>query len=153
MAGSEQARAWVFGGTGTVGSAVVRELTQRGLACSFTWHQNERAARELEASSGAHPLRFFAEQSSSIGGWVEHAVSERGVPSVLVYAIGISARKSLPELEVEEFEAALRVNVTAPFALLRALGPWVAKAGSALDAVLIGALDRGQSLPLPVHFA
>jgi 3-oxoacyl-[acyl-carrier protein] reductase len=153
MAGSETARAWVFGGSGTVGSAVVRELTRRGLECSFTWHSNERAARELEASTGARPLRFLAEQTSKIAGWVEQALIERGLPSVLVYAVGISAHKSLAELGVEDFEAAMRVNVTAPFALLRALGPAVAKASGALDAVLIGALDRGQSLPLPVHFA
>ncbi|MFZ5892064.1 MAG: SDR family NAD(P)-dependent oxidoreductase [Myxococcota bacterium] len=151
MAGSE--RAWVIGGSGTVGRAVVQELARRGLDCSFTWHESENTARELERLTGARALRFDASKPQEVDGWVQYAVSEFGLPRVLVYAAGISAGKSLAELDVAEFEHALRVNVTAPFALLRALGAAVSHANAKLDAVLLGALDRGQSLPLPVHFA
>ncbi|MGC4087423.1 MAG: SDR family oxidoreductase [Polyangiaceae bacterium] len=153
MAASERGPAWVFGGSGVVGSAVVKELTQRGFECRFSWHHNDRAARSLESACGAHGFHFAAERLAEVDAWVEHSVREWGVPRAFVYAIGVSANKRLAELDIAEFEQAMRVNVTAPFALLHALSPHIEKAGTGLDAVLIGALDRGQSLPLPVHFA
>ena len=153
MADSEKKLAWVIGGSGVVGSAVVKELTERGLDCIFTWHDDETRAHALARASGAKPLRFCAEHTQAIEAWVRSTLSEHGVPRMFVYAAGVSSPKKLPELGVDEFEAALRVNVTAPFALLRALANAIEANRTPLDAVLIGALERGQSLPLPVHYA
>ncbi|HET9932633.1 MAG TPA: SDR family oxidoreductase [Polyangiaceae bacterium] len=149
MAASEHQHAWVIGGSGAVGSAVVRELRARGLTCTFTWYENEAAAHELARATGARPLRFAAECSTEIEAWVEGALRDHGAPRALVYAAGTSAALKLDAIDVDVFERALKVNVTAPFLVLRAL----AKRHAPFDAVLVGALDRGQSLPLPVHYA
>lgn len=149
MAGSEPQRAWVIGGSGTVGSAVVRELRARGLSCLFTWHENESAAHALAASTGAYPLRFSAESLDQVEPWVDAALSEHGAPRALVYAAATSAALKLDAIDIDVFERTMRVNVTAPLMLLRALS----KRHAPFDAVLLGALDRGQSLPLPVHYA
>jgi uncharacterized protein YbjT (DUF2867 family) len=34
-------RAFVFGGTGTVGSAILRELARRSVHATFTYHRSE----------------------------------------------------------------------------------------------------------------
>jgi 3-oxoacyl-[acyl-carrier protein] reductase len=115
----------------------------------FTWHENEAGAHALARSTGAQPCRFFAEFPEQAEAWVEGALDEHGAPSALVYAAATSAALKLDAIDVGVFEHTLRVNVTAPFMLLSAL----AKRHAPFDAVLLGALDRGQSLPLPIHYA
>ena len=47
--------ALVLGGTGYVGSAVLRDLARRGIAATFTFHTNEDKARMLAAEYGHTP--------------------------------------------------------------------------------------------------
>ena len=49
--------ALVLGGTGVVGSAVLRELARRGIAAVFTYHRSEDKARGLELELGHRAVR------------------------------------------------------------------------------------------------
>jgi 3-oxoacyl-[acyl-carrier protein] reductase len=151
--GSERKTAWVFGGTGCVGSAVVRELTARGLECRFSFCQNEAAARTLHEATGAHARQLDASSGEAVRSWVEEGLALSGLPRVVVYAAARSEQAALDAIEPDVWDAALRVNVSAPFFVLQSLARRLAVEKGPLDAVLVGALDRGQSLPLPVHFA
>jgi 3-oxoacyl-[acyl-carrier protein] reductase len=151
--GSERTVAWIFGGSGSVGSAVVRELTARGLSCRFSFHRNEAGARALHEATGAHAFALDASSVDAVRSWVEEALAASGLPRVVVYAAARSETVALGAIEPDEWDAALRVNVSAPFFVLQSLARRLAVEKGPLDAVLVGALDRGQSLPLPVHFA
>ena len=45
-------RAFVFGGSGTVGSAVLRELARRGVPAVFTFHRSADKAKVLAQAQG-----------------------------------------------------------------------------------------------------
>jgi 3-oxoacyl-[acyl-carrier protein] reductase len=79
------------------------------------------------------------------------SLDEGGAPSVLVHCAVVSHTKALGELSLSDWDDAVAVNCRAPFLVCQALAPRLAAAGEG-HVVLVGALDRAQSLPLPVHF-
>jgi 3-oxoacyl-[acyl-carrier protein] reductase len=50
---------------------------------------------------------------------------------------------------VAGWDCAMAINVRSAYVVAR----WIAERGKPCDLVLVGGLDRAQSLPLPVHFA
>ena len=68
---------------------------------------------------------------------------------VVIHCAGISSASPLTELDAAAWDAAFAVNVRAAFLACQ----WVASRGTRCDVVLVGGLDRTQSLPLPVHYA
>ena len=140
-------RALVLGGTGAVGSAVVRRLLADGTQVAFTWLKNEDRAAEL-IDAGAQGHRVQLADADAVRAFVE----DLGGPDLFVHA-AVSARQvGIAETSVEDWNDAVAVNVRAPFVAIQALLPGFAQRGGG-EVVLSGALDRGQSLPLPAAFS
>jgi 3-oxoacyl-[acyl-carrier protein] reductase len=189
-------RALVLGGTGFVGSAVLRELARRGVPAAFAFHTSKDKARVLATEFGHTAFHVNLADADATRAALETqdadvvihcaAVSAdvRLAPeaprsssqSIAVDPSAFEARESTRPFQllddVDEAVAALQhamaVNVQSAYQLLR----WVADRHSAspfgdaaqpggagpcrrapCDVVLVGALDRAQSLPLPAHFA
>lgn len=118
--------ALVLGGTGYVGSAVLRELARRGIPATFTFHTQEDKARVLAAEYGHTAVRMDLTTSA-----------EFPAADVLIHCAAISG---------EDWAPSFAVNVESAYRLARsATGP--------ADVVLVGGLDRAQSLPLPPVYA
>ncbi len=141
--------ALVTGGTGAVGSAVLRALAARGIPSVFGYHSStdkaEALSRELGARALRCDLRDRAAIRASLGG-LERA------PDVFIHCAAVSRNASLAELTDADWDDSLEINGRAAFTIGQLLAPSMAQAGGG-DIVLVGALDRAQSLPLPVHFA
>lgn len=142
-------RALVVGGSGHVGAAVVRELARRAIPTTFTHHRGEERARSLAAETGARaePLDLA---SGSAGARLAELAAER--PTRLVYCAA-----SLGPLDLAASDAASAAEpwVVGPqgaLASVRAVAPGMREAGEG-SVVLVTALDRGQTLPLPPAFA
>ncbi|MHB9864002.1 SDR family NAD(P)-dependent oxidoreductase [Streptomyces sp. YIM S03343] len=85
--------AFVAGGTGGIGAAVVRVLAERGCAVAFTYRSSERAAEELAGevrSSGREvlPLRLDLGDEEATARAVSGAADRFGGLHTLVYAAG-----------------------------------------------------------------
>jgi 3-oxoacyl-[acyl-carrier protein] reductase len=138
-------RAFVFGGSGTVGSAVLRELARRSVHATFTYHRSEDKAKMLAAELGHTAVRVDLADAAATT-----ALLDAQPPvDLVVHAAGVSAGLALPEIDIATWQNAMAVNVQSAFLACR----WVAARARRCDVVLVGGLDRAQSLPLPPHFA
>lgn len=138
-------RAFVLGGTGTVGSAVLHELARRGVPAVFTFHRSEDKARMLALELGHTAVQVDLADPAAT-----NAMLDAQAPAdVVIHCAGVSAGLALAELHVAAWQQAMAVNVQSAFLACR----WVAQRARRCDVVLVGGLDRTQSLPLPAHFA
>lgn len=139
-------KALVIGGTGTVGSAVLRELANRGVASAFTFHRNEARARALAGELGHTAFAIDLADPVALRG----ALDAQPAPDVVICCAGITASPPLVELDPAAWQRAVAVNVGGPLEVCR----WVASSRTRpTDVVIVGGLDRTQSLPLPVGYA
>ncbi len=138
-------RAFVFGGTGTVGSAVLHELARRSVPAVFTFHRSEDKARVLALELGHTAVKVDLADAAATTAMLD----AQEPADVVIHCAGVSAGLGLPEIEIATYQHAMAVNVQSAFLACR----WVAKLARRCDVVLVGGLDRTQSLPLPVHFA
>lgn len=126
-------RVLVFGGTGHVGQAVLRQLTQTDAAVVFTWHTNKKKAKALTAELGYAAYALNLKNVNAIRSLVRELM-----PDVLIHAAAIN---------VDDLDACYAVNCRSAYVAVNAMptGP--------RDVVLLGGLDRVQSLPLPPAYA
>lgn len=140
--------ALIFGGSGTVGQAVVRALAASGLSVRFTYLHGEATARALAEETGATALRLDLRDAeatrAALAAWREPA------PRVFVHCAAKSQNQPLAALSLTDWEELFAINCRAAFLAAQALAPAMQAGG---EIILLGAMDRAQSLPAPVHFA
>jgi len=136
--------ALVLGGTGVIGSAVVRALAARGVPTTFTYFQNEARARELGAGGVRVDLGKPAE--------VRALFTER-TPDILIHCAAVNRQGALSELTVDDLDASLALSGRATFIAVQELARKLIAEGRPGHVVLVGALERAQSLPLSAPFA
>lgn len=149
---AEGRRALVLGGTGAVGEAVLRALRARGVTADFTWLRSEERARALERELGHRARRLDLAEPAALTALVRELFAGDAPPDVAIHCAGVL--EAAPALEVtdEAWERAFAVNGRSAFVACRELARGMAVRGRG-SIVLVGALDRGQSLPVPVAFA
>lgn len=143
-------RAIVLGGTGAVGSAVLRELAARGARVSFSFHQAEERAAALSKELGFPAFRVDAGDGSALRAAMRAVAFDGAAPDVLVHCVG--TLESAPALELDDaaWDHAIAVNARSAFVAGAELARRAERGG---DIVFVGGLDRAQSLPVPVSFA
>lgn len=117
----------VTGGGGGFGRAFAKRFA-RGGAKVAVWDINKEAgeetARQAQAADGE--ARFFAvdlSDAQQINAAVEQTLAAYGTPYVLINNASVYPRKSVIDMPVGDWERALRINITAPFLIVRAFGP------------------------------
>jgi NAD(P)-dependent dehydrogenase (short-subunit alcohol dehydrogenase family) len=122
-------RAIVTGAAGGLGSAIVARLLRDGLAVSGI-DINAAELSVLEERMASDRFDTFAVDLASavaISEAVEQIGSREGGVHVLVNAAGLISRRSLDELDVEEWDRVMAVNLRAPFlaskSCVRHMGP------------------------------
>jgi 3-oxoacyl-[acyl-carrier protein] reductase len=144
-------RALVFGGSGAVGSEVVRGLAAREIATVFTYYQSKDRAESLAAQTGATALRCDLRDPDAVRELIRSLTRADSVTH-FVHCAAVTRAATLSQLTIEDWEAAQSINARSAFIACQELLPRFTDSGGG-EVVLVGALDRGQSLPLPVHFA
>jgi 3-oxoacyl-[acyl-carrier protein] reductase len=138
-------RALVLGGTGTVGSAVLRELARRGITADFAYCASADKAKMLATEYGHTAFQVDLADAAA----TRAALDALDTPDVVIHCAGVSGGLALPEIDVATWQRTMAVNVQSAYLACQ----WIAARGKPCDVVLVGGLDRAQSLPLPAHFA
>lgn len=114
-------KAFVTGGTGSIGAAIVCALRESGADVDFQFNSNHTGAAKLAEETGAVAVQM------NLGEAFQVDLSD---VDILVNSAGILLTKtSIEEVSDEEMEETLAVNLLAPFRLMRAAVPGMKSRG------------------------
>jgi NAD(P)-dependent dehydrogenase (short-subunit alcohol dehydrogenase family) len=125
----------VAGGTGALGSAVVRELVDTGYDCTVTWIA-DRELERAQAGFGDSVSFVRADLVDPDGGADEAVASVDDLEAVVDLVGGFASGPLLHETSWSDFEGMLRLNLAPAYNLARAAMPrFVERGGGAFVAV------------------
>jgi 3-oxoacyl-[acyl-carrier protein] reductase len=106
----------------------------------------------LAAEYSLQAVQLDLRETASVARLATDLEREGALPNVIIHCAATSRYASLEQISEEDWHAVQTVNGFSAFLTCQQFGPKLAAQGGG-DIVLVGALDRTQSLPLPVHFA
>jgi 3-oxoacyl-[acyl-carrier protein] reductase len=147
--------AFVTGGTGAIGTAIVRSLASHGARVSFSFSSQEEKARALETELGADRAKAFHLDVLDNAGLVKAAGQierEFGSVDILVNNAGITQVMPFALIEEEDWDRMMDVNVKGMFLVTKAFvrGMIRRKKGAMVN---LGSLAGMRVLEVPVHYA
>jgi len=127
-AGPAQRVALVTGGSRGIGAAICRRLARDGFVVHLTYREAEDAAKQvaadIEAAGGqVHTHRADVAEEAQVRRLLGDVIGRSGTVHVLVNNAGIIDDRLLPLTRLAQWERVLRVNLTGPFLLCRAVVP------------------------------
>ncbi len=149
--------AFVTGGSGAVGAAIVRALAREGARVAFSFHAQEEKARQLEKSLTAQGAGVRAYGLDVLDGsgalrLAENIERELGPVDILVNNAGVTQVLPFALIEEEDWDRAMDVNVKGMFLTTKAfVRPMIRRKRGAI--VNLGSLAGMRVLEVPVHYA
>lgn len=147
--------AFVTGGTGAVGAAIVHSLVRHGARVGFSYHNQEDKARTLERELGGECVKAFPlDVLDKVGSLktAEQVERELGPVDILVNNAGITQVMPFALIEEEDWDRMMDVNVKGLFLVTKAFvrGMIRRKKGAVVN---LGSLAGMRVLEVPVHYA
>ena len=123
---------WVFGGAGYLGQSVVSLLASMHarVLCVDLADKAQQMVENLDLHGQVTPATLDASDVAATEAFVADQLAKRGTPHGLVVMTYASTAKRLGDLTVEDFDRVNHGNLTATFALARAVGQRLAERGS-----------------------
>lgn len=136
-------KALVLGGSGVIGSAVVRGLRARNVETTFTWFENETKAKAL----GGDAIRVDLTKPDFA------SVLFSTTFDILVHCAAVHPLATFADLGAADFDTPVALAGRATFLAVQAFSKRLIAEKKPGHVVLVGALERAQSLPLSAPFA
>lgn len=152
-------RTLVFGGSGTVGQEVCRQLLASGSRVALTYHTRGQVQQELpEAIALQADLGSIPEVERA----VDAAAEALGGLNAFVQCAGLAvspgdpvtagSHQRMQDVREAGWDSLMAVNVKSAYFACRHLMPHLRQAGGG-NIVLIGSVDGVKPMPTPVHYA
>lgn len=121
----------VTGAGGGFGRAFCKRFGRAGAKVA-AWEINPQAGAETvnQVKAGGGEARFFQvdlSDTAQIASAVEQTLTAYGTPYLVINNASIYPRSTVIDMKVEDWERTLKVNITAPFLIVRAFGPHMLK--------------------------
>jgi 3-oxoacyl-[acyl-carrier protein] reductase len=149
--------AFITGGNGAVGRAIVRVLGREGCTVTYSYHSHADKARELDtqlvaAGIRAHSFPLDVRDGPAAAQLAEQIEREIGPVDVLVNNAGVAQVMPFALLEEEDWDFVLDTNVKGMFLVTKAFlrGMIRRKRGAIVN---MGSLAGMRVLDVPVHYA
>lgn len=108
--------AFVTGGSGDIGAAIVRKLKKCGYNAIIGYFSNESRAKNLAKDSGGFPIYIDVTSEESVKAAFDAARKRFGRISVLINCAGVALKQSVvTEVTEEDFDRVFNVNVRGVF--------------------------------------
>ncbi|MCX7006784.1 MAG: SDR family oxidoreductase [Kiritimatiellaeota bacterium] len=149
--------AFVTGGTGAVGAALVRCLAGYGARVAFSFHAHEPAARQLEQELGAagRTAKAYALDvcdAAAVQRVAAQVEAEVGPVDILVNNAGLTQIMPFALIEEDDWDLIMNVNVKGMFLVTKAFArAMIRRQRGAI--VNLGSLAGMRVLEVPVHYA
>jgi NAD(P)-dependent dehydrogenase (short-subunit alcohol dehydrogenase family) len=123
----------VTGAGGGFGRAFCKRFGRLGAKVA-AWELNPQAGaetvRQVQAAGGeASFFEVDLSDATQVAAAVEATVAAYGAPYCIINNASIFPRASVVDMKVEDWERTLKVNITAPFLVLRSFGPHMQREG------------------------
>jgi NAD(P)-dependent dehydrogenase (short-subunit alcohol dehydrogenase family) len=150
--GGQVKKAFITGGSGALGRALVKKFIERGWEAAFSYRHGAKAAAELTAECGAKGFQADLEDPASVAAMAEKLEAEFGVPEALVNNAGRSCVMPFALLEASDWDEALAANLKTMFLATHALvrGMVRLRRGSVVN---LGSIAGERLLEVPVTYA
>ena len=113
----------ITGGTGGIGSAMVRLFAQKGHKVSFTYHTSKEKAQTMEAECGAFAIMADGKNEASVQSACLAATDKNGAIDALVNCAGISSFQLFQDVSTALWEEMMQTNVRSAFFYAREVLP------------------------------
>lgn len=113
--------ALVTGGTGGIGAACARGLSEDGFRVAVTYRGRDRQAEELAAAIDGRAYALDLRDREAVRDLASRIDRELGTVQVLVHAAGIIRDGLLPFLSEGDWDAVQEIDLAGPFFLTKAL--------------------------------
>lgn len=150
-------RAFVTGGTGAVGMAIVRCLAEQGAHVAFSFNQHADKARQLEKelAVGDRMVKGYAldvADAAGVSRVAEQIEQELGPVDILVNNAGVTQIMPFALIEEADWDQIMDVNVKGMFLVTKAfVRAMIRRKNGAI--VNLGSLAGARVLEVPVHYA
>ncbi len=115
--------ALVTGGSRGIGRAIVELLAKKGWQVAFCYRENESAADEVCAATGAVAYRLDISDSKAVADMVSDLQKRFGHIDLLVNNVGVASQRLFTDITDEEWKNTFDVNVNGAFYATRAVLP------------------------------
>lgn len=125
----------VTGGTGALGSSIVRGLVGAGAAVVAAHFHDDDGVRRVAAehADAADRLAFAAcdvRDEESIAALLSETVARFGTPTILINNAGVMDEKSIDDTTLADWQRTIDTNLTGTFLMTKAVVPLMRDAGS-----------------------
>ena len=145
-------RALVLGGTGAVGQAVLAKLAAMDTPAVFTYCKNEELAAHIAATTGHQPRQLDLMNLDSLVALFDSLEERATFPNALIHCAALTHPTPFESIGENDWSQALRINCESALVAAQQMAKRPAHPQGS-DIVLLGALDKTQAFPLPIHFA
>jgi 3-oxoacyl-[acyl-carrier protein] reductase len=146
--------AFVTGGTGSLGEAIVRTFVREGCRVAYTFHAAAEKARSLdeELGSAVRSYRLDVLDGAASVSLAKTVEEDLGPVGVLVNNAGIAQVMPFAMIEEDDWDRLMDTNVKGMFLVTKAFarGMIRRKSGSIVN---LGSLAGMRMLEVPVHYA
>jgi 2-deoxy-D-gluconate 3-dehydrogenase len=147
----------VTGGNGGIGLGIAQGLAEAGagiVVLGRNTEKSEKAARDLRESTGARALVVTADVSreEDSARSVAETLDHFGRIDILFNNAGINIRKQPEDLPLEDWDKVLKINLTGPFLLSKAVYPSMKRSGGG-KIINIGSMTSILGAPFAAAYA
>ena len=105
----------ITGGTGGIGSEMVRLFVKEGYNVAFTYKSNSDMAKEISLSTGALAIRADSANEAEVIAAVKQVISTFGTVDCLINNAAVSSFSLFTDISLETWNEMMCVNLTGAF--------------------------------------